>query len=614
MTDRGRRRRAAGASPGRNGEKSTEESTGSYSAPASPGRGPSVPSVGTWVGPPEEPARYECLEQVGGGAEGTVFRGRYVGPNGGTPMARALKVYRRPPNAQPDWPDDGTWLDINDQAALLRGIAPSDRLVHIHDAFLGMLTSADVSAGKAADPAAFRTPVLVMEWLDGRSLTDELRARPAPVAQRLTWISQLSQAVQLIHSVSRTYGNPLVHTDIKPDNCMITPGRGLVLVDTGAMHRATASHNRRGLRTPPYAAPEVLADPGRQPSFAGDLYSLGAVAYYVLTGETPPESSDPDYLSHARARLDAAASLGHGHTPATRRLVTEHVLVLLHPDPARRARVPPPVWADQLARLVIRRRRLRAAMATSGALVVLGLAALGFLVQHQHGGPVAPPLPTKSSIRATSSPSSGTSTPAQNTVQWDTLSSAPALGTLAFASKFSKPVTGWPASHTKLAVNSYAGGGYLLHPLTRTAFDTVTAPSNVMTSIETVTATASLESGQGVWGIWCRGTDSHATESYQFWISHAGAVSIVTPQGQTPWVYLQGVDVTKPTTLTARCADANPGPVQLTLSVNGRQVVTQRVSANLLGPGFSGIEAAGFSDVAGPIAQVRFSRYAIYER
>ena len=69
----------------------------------------------------------------------------------------------------------------------------------------------------------------------------------------------------------------------------------------------------------------------------------------------------------------------------------------------------------------------------------------------------------------------------------------------------------------------------------------------------------------------------------------------------------------EPTMLSARCADANPGPVQLTLSVNGRQVVTERVSGALLGPGFSGIEAAGFADVAGPVAQIRFSRYAIYE-
>lgn len=293
-------------------------------------------SVGTWIGPPEEQARYECLEQVGGGAEGTVFRGRFVGSHGGTPIAVALKVYRRPPNAHPDWPDDGTWLDVTDQAALLQGIAPGASLVRIREVFLGKLTSADVSILNAADQLAFRTPVLVMEWLDGRSLTDELRTRRPPVAERMTWIRQLAQAIELIHSVSRTHGNPLVHTDIKPDNCMITPSRGLVLVDTGAVHRASASRNRRGLRTPPYAAPEVLADPGRQPSSAGDLYSLGAVAYHVLTGEAPPESGDPSYLSRARARLDSAADIGPGHAPKTRRLVTEHVLFLLDPNPGRR--------------------------------------------------------------------------------------------------------------------------------------------------------------------------------------------------------------------------------------------------------------------------------------
>ena len=282
----------------------------------------------------------------------------------------------------------------------------------------------------------------------------------------------------------------------------------------------------------------------------------------LLTGEAPPENGDPGYLDRARAR-----------------------------------------------------RRVRVATAISGTLLLLVmLTALGFLVQHQsRRPPPAPPRAARSSARETTSPSGGTSAPTQNTREWDTLPLAPALGKLAFDSSFSGPVVGWPASSTNLAVNRYAEGGYVLHPLTRRRFDMVAAPSNVMTSVETVTATASLQSGQGIWGVWCRGTDSHATQSYQFWISHAGAVSIVTPQGQTPWVYLQGIDVTTPTTLLARCADANPGPVQLTLSVNGRQVLNQRVSGALLGPGFSGIEAAGFSDVAGPIAQIQFSRYAIYE-
>jgi serine/threonine protein kinase len=529
----------------------------------------------------------------------------------------AVKVYRRPPNAHPDWPDDGTWLDITDQAALLQGIASGASLVRVREAFLGKLTSPDISILNlnAVGRHAFRTPVLVMEWLDGRSLADELRTRRSPVAERITWIRQLAQAIELIHSVSRTHGNPLVHTDIKPGNCMITPGRGLVLVDTGAMHRASASRNRRGLRTPPYAAPEVLADPGRPPSSAGDLYSLGAVAYHVLTGEAPPESGDPGYLTRARTRLDSLTDIGPGHTPKTRRLITEHVLVLLDPDPARRAQVTPTAWADQLGRLIISRRRVRVAMATSGAsLLLVVFATLGFLAQHQSGQPPASPSRTAgSSPRETSSPSGGASTPARNTRQWDTLPLAPALGKLAFASSFSGPATRWPATSTTQAVNRYAQGGYVLHPLTRSTFDVVTAPSNVMTSVETVTATASLQGGQGIWGVWCRGTDSRATQSYQFWISHAGSVSIVTPQGQTPWVYLQGIDVSTPTTLSAQCADANPGPVQLTLSVNGRQVLTQPVSGTLLGPGYSGIEAAGFSDVAGPIAQIRFTRYAIYE-
>ena len=46
--------------------------------------GRAVPTVGYWVGPEDEPARFERLEHVGGGAEGVIFRARCVGPSGET--------------------------------------------------------------------------------------------------------------------------------------------------------------------------------------------------------------------------------------------------------------------------------------------------------------------------------------------------------------------------------------------------------------------------------------------------------------------------------------------------------------------------------------------------
>jgi hypothetical protein len=161
------------------------------------------------------------------------------------------------------------------------------------------------------------------------------------------------------------------------------------------------------------------------------------------------------------------------------------------------------------------------------------LTALGFVAQHPSGRPAVPPT------RGTNSPSRGTSSPTRNTRQWDILPLAPAPGKLAFASSFSGPATGWPTRSTTLAVNRYAHDGYVLHPLTRNTFDMVAAPSNIMTSVETVTATASLQSGQGIWGGLVPRYRPAGNAELSVWISHAGAVSIVTPQGQTPWVYLR---------------------------------------------------------------------------
>ena len=562
-----------------------------------------VPSVGVWVGPHDEPARYERLDHVGGGAEGAIHRARFVG-RGGPPLPVAIKQYRPPPGAPADWPHDGTWHQIRDQAWLLAGLARDDHLVRVREVFLGAVSAFGIDRDPAGAGKSFDTPFVVMEWIDGTAPDALLRRGGVDLDTRLRWVEDLAAAVDVLHSLSRTRDAPLVHADIKPANCLVTPDRGLVLVDTGAVQRSDGSGDHRGLRSPPYAAPEVLAGPGRRRDAATDLYSLGAVAFFFLTGQAPPGADRPAYLAEARAALSSCTAL----PPARRRPVTDHVAALLDPEPGRRPSGGAAHWARELRRLAApdagRSRGRPVALALSGVAAVAVLVGTSALLGGRSPDAVVPPPST----------SAATPSPAPlppGTLDWASLpAETPATASL-YEQDFATPSPDWVAEEIPPYTTAYAGGGFELRMTERGVFVPVPAPPARSVSDEVVSATATIMSGQGAWGVWCRGVDEVGSSRYEFLISHAGAVQIIGADGEgTGWVYLRGVDLTAPVTLSARCADVGTAPVVLTLGVNGRTALTYR-PRTILGPGHAGIEGMTFSDVAGPTVTARFRSFAV---
>ena len=126
---------------------------------------------------------------------------------------------------------------------------------------------------------------LVMSFIEGGTLDDYVRTKGGllPVEKVLQIGIQLATVLSFLH----TRKPPIIFRDLKPSNVMRTPDGQIYLIDFGI-----ARHFKHGkvkdtaiLGSPGYAAPEQY---GRaQTSPQTDIYSLGALLHYLLTGIDP---------------------------------------------------------------------------------------------------------------------------------------------------------------------------------------------------------------------------------------------------------------------------------------------------------------------------------------
>jgi serine/threonine protein kinase/tetratricopeptide (TPR) repeat protein len=134
---------------------------------------------------------------------------------------------------------------------------------------------------------------LVMEHVEGGApLTDYVRARALPLAERLRLFTAVCDAVQYAHR------HAVVHRDLKPDNVLVGADRVPKVVDFGiaklldqpASTGATTKGVLPGPLTPNYASPEQLR--GLPVTTAADVYALGVILYELVCGVRPYETQD----------------------------------------------------------------------------------------------------------------------------------------------------------------------------------------------------------------------------------------------------------------------------------------------------------------------------------
>jgi serine/threonine protein kinase len=123
---------------------------------------------------------------------------------------------------------------------------------------------------------------LVMEYVEGRNLEEELAQRGGPLPEGLVIdiARQLCDVLAYLHGLKP----PIIYRDLKPSNVMLTGNGRVVLVDFGIARLFKAQRKGTMIGTLGFAPPEQyqgVADP------RSDLYSLGATLHYVLTGRDP---------------------------------------------------------------------------------------------------------------------------------------------------------------------------------------------------------------------------------------------------------------------------------------------------------------------------------------
>ena len=128
--------------------------------------------------------------------------------------------------------------------------------------------------------------VVVMEYIQGRTLRDEVYERDGSLALAAQWFPLLCDGVMELHE---QFSPPLIHRDLKPTNIVVSDA-GLTIIDFGIARafREGAAGDTAHFGTRCYAPPEQFGY--GQTDERSDVYALGMLLYYLLAERDPSPS------------------------------------------------------------------------------------------------------------------------------------------------------------------------------------------------------------------------------------------------------------------------------------------------------------------------------------
>jgi serine/threonine-protein kinase len=245
--------------------------------------------------------------------------------------------------------------------------------------------------------------IVVLEYVEGETLSARLARGPLPIAEAVEIAWQLADALAAAHKQG------IIHRDLKPSNVVLGPDSRATVLDFGIARMVPAGADMAlsvsgtiggGLvGTPGYAAPEQYLS--RNVDGRADLYALGVIVFEMIAGRRPFPSNDALALATSVLRDDAPRLSGSGlWVPAE---LEKLVSRLLDKDPAKRpasgdevlVELSPlrDVESSPLARRTVLLRRklpLSTKLAAIAALAVAVAVIVGVLLNNRPLGPEAP--------------------------------------------------------------------------------------------------------------------------------------------------------------------------------------------------------------------------------
>ncbi|MEU9115140.1 protein kinase [Streptomyces sp. NPDC048483] len=216
--------------------------------------------------------RYELVEQLGHGGMGTVYRA----VDHRLRRTVAVKTLSADLALQPEF------LTRFQREAHAAAALNHPGVATVHDV-------GEDDAGGGGEP------YLVMEYVEGQTLSQVLHGGAMAVAQAV------DIACQVLEALEHSHRHAIVHRDIKPANVMLTATGKVKVVDFGiakALSEVATRLTGTGVAvgTPAYLAPEQIN--GHETDHRTDLYAVGCLLHELLTGRPPYTGDSPFSVMH----------------------------------------------------------------------------------------------------------------------------------------------------------------------------------------------------------------------------------------------------------------------------------------------------------------------------
>ncbi|HWL94643.1 MAG TPA: protein kinase, partial [Phycisphaerae bacterium] len=224
---------------------------------------------------PDRIGSYRIVRSLGEGGMGVVYEAEQEHPR----RSVALKMLRP---------------GILSPRAVQRFEHEADLLGQLQHPGIAQVFEAGTTEVAGAGGAVARHPFFAMELVRGRTLIEYARENKLSIAEQLALVARVCDAVQHAHQKG------VIHRDLKPANILVNDEGQPKILDFGVARAigadldAPSSQTIAGqlLGTIPYMSPEQLEGNCHAIDTRSDVYSLGVVAFELLTGQLPFDVAD----------------------------------------------------------------------------------------------------------------------------------------------------------------------------------------------------------------------------------------------------------------------------------------------------------------------------------